>query len=251
MINDPVVLRISASQRPIPSSDQPVVIIVDDDAAIRDAIQNLMLSAGMECVAFASTGELLATRTLDRPGCLILDVRMPGSSGLDLQRHLVATGNSKPIVFLTGHGDIPMSVEAMKAGAIDFLTKPVRDQTLLDAVIIGINRDLAYRINALAIRSSVERFEKLTPRERQVLHEVARGRVNKQIAFDLGISEVTVKLHRGNLMRKMQAGSIGELIRIWGLLPAIARETCGESVNPTIGTAEGARHSENQHFASK
>lgn len=251
MINDPIVLRRSASQRSTALSDQPVVVIVDDDAAVRDAVQNLMLSTGMDCVAFASTGELLATKTLDRPGCLVLDVRMPGSSGLDLQRHLVATGYPKPIVFLTGHGDIPMSVEAMKAGAVDFLTKPVRDQTLLEAVIIGINRDLAYRINALAIRSSVERFEKLTPRERQVLHEVARGRVNKQIAFDLGISEVTVKLHRGNLMRKMQAGSIGELIRIWEILPTIAREMCGESIDPTIGAADGAGHSENYHFASK
>ncbi|MGN6286865.1 MAG: response regulator transcription factor [Afipia sp.] len=223
MINDSVVLRRAVSQRTV-LSDQPVVIVVDDDAAVRNAVQNLMSSAGMECVAFASTGELLATRLLERPGCLVLDVRMPGSSGLDLQRHLAATGNPKPIVFLTGHGDIPMSVEAMKAGAVDFLTKPVRDQTLLDAVIIGINRDLAYRAAARAVRSRVERFEKLTPRERQVLHEVARGRVNKQIAFDLGISEVTVKLHRSNLMRKMQAGSIGELIRIWEVLPVALRE---------------------------
>jgi len=147
MINDSVVLRRAVSQRTV-LSDQPVVIVVDDDAAVRNAVQNLMSSAGMECVAFASTGELLATRLLERPGCLVLDVRMPGSSGLDLQRHLAATGNPKPIVFLTGHGDIPMSVEAMKAGAVDFLTKPVRDQTLLDAVIIGINRDLAYRAAA-------------------------------------------------------------------------------------------------------
>ncbi len=226
MINDPVVLRRPASQWPAASSDQPVVIIVDDDAAVRGAVQNLMSSVGMECLAFASTSELLATKVLERPGCLVLDVRMPGSSGLDLQRHLAANGNPKPIVFLTGHGDIPMSVEAMKAGAIDFLTKPVRDQTLLDAVITGINRDLAYRANALAVRRSVERFEKLTPRERQVLHEVARGRVNKQIAFDLGISEVTVKLHRSNVMRKMTASSIGDLIRIWESLPTLTREAC-------------------------
>lgn len=228
MINDPIVLRRPVSQRPTDLTDQPVVIVVDDDVSVRDAVQNLMLSAGMECITFASTGELLATNALDRPGCLILDVRMPGSSGLDLQRHLAATGNSKPIVFLTGYGDIPMSVEAMKAGAIDFLTKPVRDQTLLDAVVTGINRDVTYRANELAVKSNVKRLEKLTPRERQVLHEVARGRVNKQIAFDLGISEVTVKLHRSNLMRKMQAGSIGELIRIWEALPATAREACAD-----------------------
>jgi FixJ family two-component response regulator len=151
---------------------------------------------------------------------------MPGSSGLDLQHHLAASGNRKPIVFLSGHGDIPMTVQAMKAGAIDFLTKPVRDQTLLDAVIAGIKRDLAQRADALVVKRNVERMETLTPRERQVLHEVARGRVNKQIAFDLGISEVTVKLHRGNVMRKMLATSIGELIRTWESLPIAMREAC-------------------------
>jgi FixJ family two-component response regulator len=226
MINDPVVLRKSPQQRVRGEPEQPLVIVVDDDASVRDAVQELMLSAGMECIAFASTGDLLATDALNRPGCLILDVRMPGSSGLDLQRHLAATGNPKPIVFLTGYGDIPMTVEAMKAGAVDFLTKPVRDQTLLDAVVAGINRDMAYRANALAVKSNVERLESLTPRERQVFHQVARGRVNKQIAFDLGISEVTVKLHRSNVMRKMRANSIGELIRMWEALPVPMREAC-------------------------
>ncbi len=228
MINDPIALRSPASKQERLSSepDQPLVIVVDDDDAVREGVQELMLSAGMKCVCFASTQELLETDILDRPGCLVLDVRMPGSSGLDLQRHLAATGNPKPIVFLTGYGDIPMSVEAMKAGAIDFLTKPVRDQTLLDAVAAGINRDVAYRANAIAVRRNVERLEKLTPRERQVLRHVACGRVNKQIAFDLGISEVTVKLHRGNVMRKMAASSIGGLIRIWESLPAPAREAC-------------------------
>ncbi len=226
MINDPVALRkFSGQERSKSERDEPLVIIVDDDAAVREAIQELMLSAGMTCASFASTRELLETDMLDRPGCLILDVRMPGSSGLDLQLHLAASGNPKPIVFLTGFGDIPMSVQAMKAGAIDFPTKPVRDQTLLDAVVAGIKRDLDQRANALAVKGNVERLETLTPRERQVLHEVARGRVNKQIAFDLGISEVTVKLHRSNVMRKMQAGSIGQLIRIWESLPASMRET--------------------------
>ena len=228
MINDPVTLRTSASgqARLTVEPEQPVVVIVDDDAAVRDALHELMLSAGMECVCFASTRELLEANVLDRPGCLILDVRMPGSSGLDLQHHLAASGNRKPIVFLSGHGDIPMTVQAMKAGAIDFLTKPVRDQTLLDAVITGIKRDLAQRADALVVKRTVERLETLTPRERQVLHEVARGRVNKQIAFDLGISEVTVKLHRGNVMRKMLAASIGELIRTWESLPIAMREAC-------------------------
>ncbi|MDH2384503.1 response regulator transcription factor [Bradyrhizobium sp. CER78] len=228
MINDPVSLRKSAlgSRETRNESSQPLVIVVDDDAAVREALQELMHSAGMECTTFASTRALLDTDVLDRPGCLVLDVRMPESSGLDLQLHLTATGNSKPIVFLTGHGDIPMSVQAMKAGAIDFLTKPVRDQTLLDAVTAGIKRDLAQRAEAKVMRSNVDRLETLTPRERQVLHEVARGRVNKQIAFDLGISEVTVKLHRSNVMRKMQASSIGELVRIWEALPVPMRAAC-------------------------
>ena len=228
MINDPMALRKSTSRPEHMNSepDQPLVIVVDDDDAVRDALQELMLSAGMKCACFASTRELLETDVLDGPGCLVLDVRMPGSSGLDLQRHLAASGNCKPIVFLTGHGDIPMSVQAMKAGAVDFLTKPVRDQTLIDAVVDGIKRDVAQRTDALAIKGNLDRLKTLTPRERQVLREVARGRVNKQVAFDFGISEVTVKLHRSNVMRKMAASSIGELIRIWGSLPAPAREAC-------------------------
>ena len=206
--------------------EQPLVVIVDDDAAVRDALNELMQSAGMECACFGSTRELLDAGVLERPGCLILDVRMPGSSGLDLQNLLAASENPKPIVFLTGHGDIPMTVQAMKAGAIDFLTKPVRDQTLLDAVIAGIERDFAQRADARVVKGNVQRLETLTPRERQVLHEVARGRVNKQIAFDLGISEVTVKLHRANVMRKMQATSIGEIIRVWESLPNPVRKAC-------------------------
>jgi FixJ family two-component response regulator len=228
MIDDPVTLRTSASGRARLQNEpeQPLVIIVDDHEAVRDAVHELMLSAGMECACFASTRELLEANMLDRPGCLILDVRLPGSSGLDLQRHLAAGGIRKPIVFLTGHGDIPMTVQAMKAGAVDFLTKPVRDQVLLDAVIAGISRDLSQRADAKAVKRHVELLGTLTPRERQVLHEVARGRVNKQIAFDLGISEVTVKLHRGNVMRKMRAASIGELIRTWESLPTPMREAC-------------------------
>jgi FixJ family two-component response regulator len=157
---------------------------------------------------------------------MVLDVRMPGASGLDLQHQLASKGNARPIIFLTGHGDIPMTVQAMKAGAIDFLTKPFRDQTLLDAVIAGIERDVAQRAQAEAIQQHVTRFATLTPRERQVLREVARGRLNKQIAFELGISEITVKLHRSNVMRKMRAVSVGELIRAWDSLPADLREKC-------------------------
>jgi FixJ family two-component response regulator len=210
-------MMLSKSQ---PKIDQPLVTIVDDDPSVREAIHELILSAGMQAVCFASTRELLDANVLNEPGCLILDVRMPGESGLDLQRQLAANGNTKPIIFLTGHGDIPMTVQAMKSGAVDFLTKPVRDQTLLDAVIAAIERDAAERTKAEIVKRVIERIETLTPREREVMAEVACGRLNKQIAFDLGISEVTVKLHRSNVMRKMAANSVGELVRAWEALPA-------------------------------
>lgn len=204
--------------------ERPLILIVDDEPEIRRALQNLLRSVGLEATCFASTRELLGANLHDRPGCMILDVRMPGLSGLDLQRHLASGGNAKPIVFLTGHGDIQMTVQAMKAGAVDFLTKPVRDQALLDAVAIGIERDIAQRAVQQAAREHARRFETLTPRERQVMRGVARGRLNKQIAFDLGISVVTVKLHRSNAMRKMRAGSVGDLIRAWESLPGPVRD---------------------------
>ena len=203
----------------------PLVYIVDDDEEVRAAIRELMLSVGIEATCCASTRDLMDSPLLERPGCIVLDVRMPGASGLDLQQYFTAAGIFKPIIFLTGHGDIPMSVQAMKAGAVDFLTKPVRDQTLLDAVTAGIERDIAGRANARAVQRHVEHFETLTPRECQVMREVALGRLNKQIAFDLGITEITVKLHRSNVMRKMQAASVGELIRAWEKLPTEIRET--------------------------
>jgi FixJ family two-component response regulator len=205
-------------------AEPPVVIIVDDDASVREALSDLILSSGHMSLAFASTHELLEADVLAQPGCLVLDVRMPGASGLDLQQQLTRNGNSKPVIFLTGHGDIPMTVQAMKAGAVDFLTKPVRDQTLLDAIAVAIARDRAQRAEAEVVRRNVERIGTLTPREREVLREVARGRLNKQIAFDLGISEVTVKLHRSNAMRKMEVSSIGALIRTWETLPATLRQ---------------------------
>ncbi|WP_201833835.1 response regulator transcription factor [Microvirga zambiensis] len=203
---------------------RPLVLIVDDDEDIRAAIQELMLSVGLDAMGFASPRELLEADLPNRPGCLVLDVRMPGASGLDLQQQLAAKGNLKPIIFLTGHGDIPMSVQAMKAGAIDFLTKPFRDQTLLDAITLAIERDVAQMAAARNARQHFDRFATLTQREQQVMREVARGRLNKQIAFDLGIKEITVKLHRGNVMRKMKASSIGELIRAWETLPAGLRD---------------------------
>jgi FixJ family two-component response regulator len=206
-------------------AERPHILIVDDDESVRTALQELMLSVGLDATCFASTRALLDADLPRRPGCLILDVRMPGSSGLDLQNHLAGKGDAPPIIFLTGHGDIPMSVRAMKAGAVDFLTKPVRDQTLLDAVTAAIERDIAQRNEARLIQKHVECLATLTPRERQIFREVALGRLNKQIAFDFGLSEVTVKLHRSSVMRKMQAASVGELIRAWEALPADMRET--------------------------
>jgi FixJ family two-component response regulator len=206
------------------TSEQPLVVIVDDDEAVRASLEELMLSVGIDAAGFGSTRELLAAELPERPGCMVLDVRMPGASGLDLQQHFAANGNAKPIIFLTGHGDIPMSVQAMKAGAVDFLTKPFRDQSLLDAVAAGIERDLAQRADAKAVGQQAERYATLTPRERQVFTLAAQGRLNKQIAFELGITEVTVKLHRGSVMKKMHASSIGELIRAWDMLPADLRE---------------------------
>jgi FixJ family two-component response regulator len=202
----------------------PVIAIVDDDDSVRAALCELLDSAGFKAVCFESTRDLLASAVLHRPGCLILDVRMPGVSGLELQNQLARLGNAKPIIFLTGHGDIPMTVQAMKAGAVDFLTKPVRDQTLLDAVTAAIALDANRRAEAIVVERNCQLLKTLTPREHQVLGEVVKGRLNKQIAFDLGISEVTVKLHRSNGMRKMKAATIGELIRGWETLPESLRE---------------------------
>jgi len=204
--------------------ERPLVVIVDDDEAVRTSVEELMLSVGIDAQCYGSTRELLEAPPAERPGCLVLDVRMPGSSGLDLQQHFAASGNDKPIIFLTGHGDIPMTVQAMKAGAVDFLTKPFRDQSLLDAVTTGIERDLAQRADAQLVKQHADRHATLTARERQVLRLVAQGRLNKQIAFELGITEVTVKLHRSSVMKKMGASSIGELIGAWNILPADLRE---------------------------
>ena len=202
------------------ADERPLAVLVDDDAAILEALGELLDSVGVESMPFSSTGALLATNLPDRPACLVLDVRMPGLSGLDLQQHLADRGIDRPIIFLTGHGDIPMSVQAMKSGAVDFLTKPVRDQTFLDAVHTAVARDVARREASDKSRRSVALYEALTPRERQVLRSVARGALNKQIAFELGISEVTVKLHRSSMMRKMQATSLTRLLQTWQSLPA-------------------------------
>jgi FixJ family two-component response regulator len=204
-------------------AESPVAIVVDDDAAVRDALEELLNSVGIDTISFSSGQEVLDATLPDRPGCLVLDVRMPGLSGLDLQQILASKGVRTPIVFLTGHGDIAMSVQAMKAGAVDFLTKPVRDQTFLDAVSTAIATDVARRAASTVSRESVALYETLTPREREVLKLVVSGAMNKQIASDLGISEITAKLHRSNMMKKMNARSISHLCNIWQSLPADIR----------------------------
>jgi FixJ family two-component response regulator len=225
--------------------DRPLVLIVDDDEEIRFALGELLESVGLDACCFGSTLELLHADLPERPGCLILDVRMPGASGLDLQQHFVASSIRLPIIFLTGHGDIAMTVQAMKAGAVDFLTKPVRDQVLLDAVATAIEKDVAQRAAAQHIQQHIDRYTTLTPREREVTREVVRGRLNKQVAFDLGISEITVKLHRGNAMRKLHAGSVGQLIRMWESLPAELRGKPSaytkEPIQPGQQWADGRR----------
>jgi FixJ family two-component response regulator len=205
--------------------DRPLVILVDDDESTREALQDLLLSVGLDTISFASPWDLLATTLPDRPGCLVVDVRMPGISGPDLQHRLAKNVDAKPIVFLTGHGDITMSVQAMKAGAVDFLTKPAREQSLLDAIAAGIERDIMQRTRSRIQKQHLSRLALLSPRERQVLQELASGRHVKQIAFELGLSEATVKLHRTSIMRKMHFASLGELVRMWEMLPAETRGT--------------------------
>jgi FixJ family two-component response regulator len=220
--------RTRAGQPSIPAeaatpSGEALVIVVDDDEAVRQAICELLESVDIEAVGYASARELLDADILDRPGCMILDVRMPGLSGLDFQSQLAASGIPASIIFLTGHGDIPMTVQAMKAGAVEFLTKPVRDQTLLDAVNQAIATDQAQRQDALVARQNAGLYATLTARERQVMQAVVAGALNKQIAFDLGITEITVKLHRSSLMKKMQASFVAQLVRAWQTLPADVR----------------------------
>lgn len=200
------------------SSDEPLVVVVDDDESIREGLSDLLRTVGLEVRVFGSTPELLDAALPDRPTCLVLDVRLPGPSGLDLQNSLAERGSALPIIFMTGHGDIPMTVRAMKAGASDFLSKPFRDQDMLDAITAAIARDRTRRKERAALDGLVAREASLTTREREVMAGVVRGLMNKQIAGELGISEVTVKLHRGSVMRKMEARSVAELVRMSELI---------------------------------
>lgn len=185
-----------------------MVFLVDDDVGLREAISSLIRSVGIPVEEFASAQEFLSSNRPDLPSCLVLDVRLPGLSGLDLQRELRASGESIPTIFITGHGDIPMSVRAMKAGAMEFLPKPFRDQDLLDAVRLGLERDAARRTEASTRNDIQARWQRLTPRERQVATRILTGQLNKQVAAELGVSEITVKIHRRNVLRKMQATSL-------------------------------------------
>jgi FixJ family two-component response regulator len=200
------------------SDPNSTVVVIDDDSNLRASVGRLLRSVGIDVRMFASISEFLEFHLPDCPTCLVLDIRLPGQSGLDLQRELAATHREIPIIFVTGHGDIAMSVQAMKRGAIEFLTKPFRDQDLLDAVQLGLSRDRERRRDENDLASLRERFRSLSPREREIVIQVARGRLSKQIAHDIGIAEATVKVHRSRAMQKMKASSLPELGRMAGRL---------------------------------
>jgi FixJ family two-component response regulator len=203
---------------------KPTVLVIDDDPTLCASIGRLLRSLGLEAQLFASISEFLASDLPDGPTCLVLDVRLPGASGLDLQRELAEANRELPIVFITAYGDIPMTVQAMKGGAIEFLTKPFRDQDLLDAIQLGLSRDRTRREDEKALAALRERFGSLSPREREIMIQVARGRLSKQIAGDIGIAEATVKVHRSRVMRKMKARSLPALGRMADQLNLVPEE---------------------------
>src|SRR6202521_708832 len=211
--------------------ERAVVFVIDDDPSMRLALEDLVSTVGLEVRAFAAPQEFLQSKPPDAPGCLVLDVRLPGMSELTFQKELAKEGLALPVIFITGHGDIPMSVRAMKAGAVEFLTKPFHDQDLLDAIHAAIERDRKRRREAVRLTELRERFATLTERERQIMRLVVIGRPNKQIAAELGLSEMTVKVHRGQVMRKMHARSLPELVRTRPPLGQLFRTVARTSVS--------------------
>jgi len=209
-----MVTQRSSSAKSVGSTDQPIVFVVDDDASMRQALARLLQSVQLRVEVFASPQEFLQSERPNVPSCLVLDVRLPGLSGLDFQAELAKADVRIPIVFITGHGDIPMSVRAMKAGAVDFLAKPFRDQDLLDAVTAAVQRDQKRREHENAMTDLRAHFSSLTPREREIMALVASGLMSKQIAAEVGLSEITVKVHRSHLMKKMGARSVADLVRM-------------------------------------
>jgi FixJ family two-component response regulator len=217
------------------TEQQPVVFVIDDDASVRDAVEDLLRSVGLGVQSFGSTQEFLQSKRLDAPGCIVLDVRLPGLSGLEFQRTLIESNVYFPIIFISGHVDIPMSVRAMKSGAIEFLTKPLKEQELLDAIQVGLERDRFRRQQATVVAELQERFDSLTAREREVLLLVITGRRNKQIADQLELSEMTVKVHRSQITRKMRAKSLIDLVRMADKLGVSAKKGVADLNKSTSG----------------
>lgn len=204
--------RPKAPREPI-RAREPLVLIVEDDELVREALRNLFASIGLEVETFGSASEMLQSQLPDVASCLVLDVRLPGMSGLDFQGELAKANIQTPVIFMTGHGDVPMTVRAMKGGAVDFLTKPFRDQDMLDAVTVAIERDRKRRETDRIVANLQSYFDTLTPREREILTLISSGLMNKQIAAELGLAEITVKIHRGHIMKKMGAKSLADLLR--------------------------------------
>jgi FixJ family two-component response regulator len=208
------VIEHSKSSHEPASAKEPIVFVIDDDASMRRALTNLFQSVGLKVEVFASASEILQSKLPDVASCLVLDIRLPGLSGLDFQTELAKANIHIPIIFMTGHGDIPMTVRAMKGGAVDFLTKPFRDQDMLDAVVTAIEKDRKTREVGKIVANLQALFETLTPREREILALVASGLMNKQIAAEIGLAEITVKIHRSHIMKKMDARSLADLVRM-------------------------------------